>query len=197
MLFRSSFNIPEGMDEKQYDLKMSTYYDYNLDKSEYKKVSDEIFVFPLKVEGNCVLPQANVTAILESGGKAGETLVVKATITNSGTESTTYTFSAAGYTDWASSAEMDNSTLTLAAGESQDILVSFEVKKSASGDQTFDIETYSEASLVSTQPVQVSIEARNGLGLAGNDSAVAILIALISAIAIAIIIVLIVRASRT
>ena len=190
------FNIPTGVDEKIYNLDMRTYYDWDADNSEYDEVSKNTFVFPLTISGNCVPPQLTISASLESGGKSGESLVVKATITNTGTESETYTFKLSGYSDWASNAKVNN-TLTLAAGQSGDIWVSLDVDKKASGDKTFNIEAYSsENELLKTQPVQVGIEGRKGLSLSDSDSLVAILIALISAIVIAIIIVLIVRASR-
>lgn len=190
-----TFDVPADMVEKTYDLSMLTFYDWDVDDSEYDEFSKETFVFPLKVEGNCAVPEVAMTASLESGGKAGQTLVVRATVTNTGTEDTTYTFSVTGSSSWASSVSINN-TLTLAAGQSGDILVSFEVDKKAEGDQTFSIETYAEGELLLTQPVQVAIEGRSGLGFKGDNGAIAILIALISAIAIAIIIVLIVRASK-
>ncbi len=190
-----SFNVPEDMEEKQYDLEMKTYYSWDADNSEYDEVSEETFKFPLSVAGNCVAPTLTVSASLESGGKAGETLVVKATITNTGTESESYTFVVSESSEWASSAKINN-TLTLAAGQSGNIWVTFEVDKKTSGDQTFNIEAYSaDGKLLKTQPVQVGIEGRPGL-LSDSDSLVAILIALISAIVIAIIIVLIVKAAK-
>lgn len=191
-----SFNVPEDMEEKQYDLEMKTYYSWDADNSEYDEVSAETFKFPLSVAGNCVAPTLTVSASLESGGKAGETLVVKGTMTNTGTEEEAYTFVVSGYSEWASSAKLNGSALTLAPGQSGNILVSFEVDKKTSGDQTFNIEAYSaDGKLLKTQPVQVGIEGRPGL-LSDSDSLVAILIALISAIVIAIIIVLIVKASK-
>ena len=192
-----TFNIPAGVDEKIYNLDMKTYYDWDADNSEYDEVSAETFNFPLTISGNCVPPQLTVSASLESGGKAGESLVVKSTITNTGTESETYTFALSGYSDWASNAKVNN-TLTLAVGQSGDVWVTLDVDRKADGDKTFNIESYSsEGELLKTQPVQVGIEGKQGLlNLSDSDSLVAILIALISAIVIAIIIVLIVKASK-
>jgi len=192
-----TFNIPAGVDEKIYNLDMKTYYDWDADNSEYDEVSAETFNFPLTIIGNCVPPQLTVSASLESGGKAGEALVVKSTITNTGADSETYTFALSGYSDWASNAKVNN-TLTLAAGQSGDVWVTLDVDKKADGDKTFNIEAYSsEGELLKTQPVQVGIEGKQGLlNLSDSDSLVAILIALISAIVIAIIIVLIVKASK-
>ncbi len=190
-----TFNIPAGVEEKIHNLGMRTYYDWNSDKSRYDEVSKDIFIFPLTVSGNCVPPQLTISASLESGGKSGEPLVVKSTITNTGNEETTYSFAVSGYSDWASNAKI-NSTLTLAPGQSGSIWITLDVDKKASGDQTFNIEASSEGELLKTQPVQVGIEGKQGLSFSDSDSLVAILIALISAIVIAIIIVLIVKASR-
>ena len=191
-----TFNVPAGVEEKIYNLDMKTYYDWDVDNSEYDEVSKETFTFPLTVAGNCVPPQLTISASLESGGKAGEPLVVKSTITNTGTEETSYTFAVSGYSDWASNAKVNN-TLTLSAGQSKDIQITLDVDKKASGDKTFNIEaTSSDGKLLKTQPVQVGIEGRQGFNLTDKDSMVAILIALISAIVIAIIIVLIVKASK-
>ena len=191
-----TFEVPAGIDEKIYSLDMRTYYDWDADNSEYDEVSKNTFVLPLTISGNCIPAQLTIFASLESGGKAGEPLVVKSTITNTGDEETTYAFAVSGYSNWASSAKI-NSTLTLAAGQSGDVWVTLDVDKKTSGDQTFNIEASSEGELLKTQPVQVGIEGKQGLlNISGSDSLVAILIALISAIVIAIIIVLIVKASR-
>lgn len=190
------FDVPVGMEEKIYNLDMRTYYDWDADKSKYDEVSEETFNFPLTISGKCVPPQLTISASLESGGKAGEKLVVKSTITNTGTEQESYTFAVSEYSDWASDAKINN-TLTLAAGQSGDIWITLDVAKKVSGDKTFNIQaSSSDGELLKTQPVQVGIEGRQGLNLSDSDSLVAILIALISAIVIAIIIVLIVKASK-
>ncbi len=191
-----TFDIPAGVAEKIYNLDMKLYYDWDADNSEYDEVSKETFNFPLTISGNCVPPELTISASLESGGKAGEPLVVKSTITNTGDEETTYTFALSGYSDWASNAKVNN-TLTLAAGQSGVVTVSFDVDKKADGDKTFNIEAYSsDSELLKTQPVQVGIEGKQGFDFSDSDSLVPILIALISAIVIAIIIVLIVKASK-
>ncbi len=197
-----TFNVPAGMTEKQYDLEMKTYYDYDVDNAEYDEVSKDSFIFPLSLSGNCIQPEATMVASLESGGQAGDELVVRATITNSGLEESTYTFGVTGYSTWASTATVNltsttGQSLTLGAGQSQDILITLDVdRQTDAGDQIFDVVTYSEGQVVLTQPVQVAITDKPGLFSSDNGAALPILIALISAAAIAVIIVLIVRASR-
>lgn len=191
-----SFTIPKGMDEGAYNLIMNTYYDWDSDNSRYNRVSEDNYVLPLDLEGNCILPEATITAALQEGTetKAGKPLFVVATITNTAAIDSTYTFSLGNYTSWASDATINNS-LTLAAGESGTVLISLDVNRKASGDQSFNIIATSDGETF-TQPAQVSIEGRKGLDFLGNNGAVAALIALITAIAIAVIIVLIVKASN-
>ena len=58
---------------------------------------------PLVVKGNCGVAgagSATVSADLVSGGMAGQELVVKATITNTGSSLKTFTVNAAGFREW-------------------------------------------------------------------------------------------------
>lgn len=152
--------IPEDAEEKTYALKFTVYSDNDVyvndfgdDESEF----DKLFV----IEGSCGVVTQNVLvkAELESGGIAGEELVVKAIITNLGDELTTFTLNAAEYSEWASSVDLDQSTILVGAGESKDVLFTFNVKGDVkTGDYTFDIEVLSDNQIVETQPVSVTIE---------------------------------------
>ncbi len=159
------FNIPTDAEEKQYLLQMATLYDYDSDKDRYKETSEETFNVYLKVEGNCISPStASVGATLESGGKAGEELIVKSTITNTGDKVKTYTISVSGYTDWADSATLDTTTLTLNPSESKEITIRFNVKDDAEGEKFFSIEVLGEKEELLTQTVSVPIE-KSGFNL--------------------------------
>jgi len=178
-----SFKVPsDAVENNQYILKMQVFYDYDKDDDVYDEVSDETFEALLKVSGNCAsgtsigeAGTASVSAVLESGGKAGEEMVVKATISNKGTTTATYTLNAAAYSTWASSASLSSSVLTLSPGNSEDVLITINVKDSASGDETFNIEVLSGNQLVKTQSVSVLVESKSsGLsflssGFAGNN----------------------------
>jgi hypothetical protein len=155
-----SIDVPDNAQEKTYYLQLKV-YDENDDI--YESDNDESsFLVPMTVSGNCASSssgaKAVVSASLLSGGKAGENLVIKSTIFNSGTKSTTYTINAAGYSGWASSAQLSESTFTLNSGESKDITITLNVRDDASGDQSFNIEVVSGNQLVTTQPVSVSVE---------------------------------------
>lgn len=185
-----TFSIPKGMVEKQYDLEMNTLYDYDTDTSTYQLSSAESFIYPLTLTG-CDVAEATVSASLVSGGKAGEELVVKATITNTGDETATYTLGLSGYSTWASNAKTDLSSFTLNAGASQEVVITLDVDKKALGEQSFSVELTSDGEIVLSQPVQVSID-KKGL----DNTTLIILIVLISVAAIALIVTLIVKASR-
>jgi len=129
---------------------------------------DSEFIVPFKVEGNCGAASGagklSVDASLVSGGMAGEDLVVKATITNNDVSTKTYKIGAAGFTEWADSASVDQSTIVLNAGQSKDVVFTFEVSEDASDENSFFIEATSGSEVV-RQPVSVNIEPRSGLRL--------------------------------
>jgi uncharacterized membrane protein len=157
------FEIPQDAEEKTYAVKFEVYdEDNDLYENDHDE-DDAVFFFPLKVEGACagVAAEASVSATLESGGKAGDEMVVRATVTNNEDEPATFSLSAAGYADWANSVSLDQSTLVLNAGDSRDVLFTFDVNKDASGSQNFFIELVSDGE-VTRQPVSVSIEPRTG-----------------------------------
>ena len=123
-----------------------------------------VFLAILFLVGQYVSAQsssASVSANLQSGGKAGQDLVIRAIVTNTGTSATTYTINVAGYSGWASSVSIDQSTFTLSSGTSKDVRFTFKVKEDVSGEQTFNIEVLSGNEVVVVQPVQVTIESDN------------------------------------
>ena len=167
-----TFNVPENAEEKTYEIKFTVYDDKDrndndlYENSENEEAEYEAYV---KVEGSCEVEQkAVVSAEVESGGKAGEELIIKVTITNTGDELATYVLNAAAYTEWASSAELDETTIILNSGDSKEVLIIFDVSKDVSGDKTFDIEVLSGDELIVKQPVSVSIEKSGFSFFTGN-----------------------------
>ncbi|MDP3992445.1 MAG: putative S-layer protein [Nanoarchaeota archaeon] len=160
--------VPRDAEEKIYTLILRV-LDEDSDVYEVGKDDDpaEFFV-PLTVEGGCTeAGQVSVTANVVSGGREGQELVVRATVTNNGNTQQTYALNVAGHEDWASSATLDRSTLTLAAGQSQDVVATLDVNDNAAGSRTFFLELMSDGDLV-RQPVNVSVsESRGFLGLTG------------------------------
>jgi len=187
--------IPEDADEKWYSFKFEV---RDEDNEVYENDFDDeeaIFTVNIKIEGNCGIEKITtlVTASLESGGQAGEELVVKAVITNIGDELATYTLNAAGYADWASSVEIGQETFILDKGESNEVLITFNVNKDALGTKFFDLEVVSENELVATQPVSVSIEKK---AFSFSNNSYLWIIGALNIILIVIIVVVAVRLAR-
>jgi len=161
-----TLNIPEETEEKTYYLRV---WVLDEDNDAYENDDDDksYFILPFKVEGSCkVQPKAVVSASLESGGKAGKELVVRSTITNSADKLITYTVSATDYSEWADSAELDIDSFALGAGETRDVVFTFNVNKDAQGDKLFNIEVSSGTDLAVKQPVSVTIE-KSGFTMTG------------------------------
>jgi hypothetical protein len=198
-----SFNVPANAAEKSYTLQMETFYDYDKDDETYDESSDGVFNAYLRVSGNCEGSSAGtgkavVSANLESGGEAGEDLVVKATITNTGSGSATYIVNAAGYGEWASSARVSPTTLTLDKGDSGSVSITLGVEEGVSGSKTFNIEVVSGNELVTQQPVSVTIQSKGGFlaSLGFGDNAYLWGLGVLNVMLIVAIIIVVVRVLR-
>ena len=188
------FTIPEGMEEGWNTLELTIQEDGDIFENDYTD-DDAEFEVLLDLE-NCLLAQALVSAALDEGGKAGQDLVVRATITNPGDESTTYVVNAYGYAEWASTAEVSPSTFVLEAGQSIDVLITLNVDRDVSGERLFNIEVLSEGELVVSQPLSVNVEKALVGDLFGDNGLVTALIIGIAIDLIVIIIVLAIRVAR-
>jgi uncharacterized membrane protein len=154
------FSIPETATKKSYTIVMEV-YDDNGDIFENKFNDDESRVNFLLNIASCEVesePKAVVSADLVSEeAKAGKELVVSASISNSGDESTTYIVNAAGHGSWAELVSISPESITLAPGRAGEVLFTFNVNKDVSGDQLFNIEVISDNQLVANQPVSVPV----------------------------------------
>ena len=201
--FSFTFTVPNDAEEKTHTLRFQVWdEDNDVYENDFDEDESEFFL-PLKVEGNCAVEAApfSVFTIVESGGKAGEELVVKATITNTGDETATYILNIAGYSEWASSAEVNPNTLTLIEGEMEDVLITFDVNKDAAEKKSSFNIIFSGDVSVTKQVSGVLIEksARPFLGITGlvtTDNAYLWGIGLLNIILIIIIIIVAVRIAR-
>lgn len=153
----TTITLPNDADEKQYTL---TFYVYDDDGELYEVGKDDdesIFYSSVTLSDCSTTPTASVSASLDSDAKAGQQLIVKATVTNTGSATKTFALSASSYADWASSATLDKNSLTLEAGRSAEVVITLEVLKDAQGENGFDIEVVDGSKFLS-QPVSVSIE---------------------------------------
>ncbi|MEK6904729.1 MAG: putative S-layer protein, partial [Nanoarchaeota archaeon] len=140
-----TFAVPSDADEKSYGLNFEV---LDEDSDVYKNdLDDDLseFTVPLQVSGNCGEAEAgagetSVVAEIVSGGRAGQELVVRVTVTNNGNTQKTYALNVAGYSDLASSFSLDKNSLSLGAGQSGDVEITLDVNSDAAGSKTFFLE---------------------------------------------------------
>ena len=165
-LVEFTFIIPKNATEKRYTLDFRNLYDYDDDyKAEEDAAYDqysEIFPAYLKVEGNCVkivTKKADISATLETADenvKAGKDVIIKATIKNTGNETTSYIIGLEGSELFSSIKSINPSNFSLEAGKSQDVLITLSLNKDAEGDKVFSIKAIFD-SKETKQQVSLSI----------------------------------------
>lgn len=167
--FVVTLNIPQNAKEGIHYLKVWI-YDEDNDVLENDEDDKAEFVIPLSIEGSCASSQskASIAATLEEGGEAGESLVVKATITNTDSTSQTFTISADNYGSWATLESTNPNSIVLNSGESKEVVFTFKVNKDAEGDKNFNIQALSTKGGLVSQPVAVTIEGSRGFGITGS-----------------------------
>ena len=196
-----TFTIPEDAEKRFHTFEFTIYDDEDMDDNDIYENSENdeaVYDVHVKVEGEATpSPDALiVTASLESGGEAGEEMVIKSVFTNTEDSEVTYIVGAATYAEWASSAEVSENTVTIAAGQSKEVTFTFDVKKDASGDNTFYIEVLSGSEIVARQAVSVEIEGASSMFSLG-DNWYLWLIGALNVILIVIIIIVAVRITRS
>jgi len=157
-----SFNIivPKDVDSKWYTLNLEV-YDEDNDLFENSKDDESIFDVVFKTSEECSMSEPVISAELLTEAKENKEMTIKVSIKNTGSKAITYSVNAAGYADWAELTEPGVRTLDLNAGESKDILFTFNTKKDSAGERFFNLEVVANNKLVTTQPVVVSIEEAN------------------------------------
>lgn len=153
-----SLKIPAGASEGDYTFVIAI---SNGDEDSVQKI--------VKVQGGCVAPapKVSVSASLEGEAVAGSQATIKATISNTGTETSTYTIKTSGNEEWSTS-KIEPSSLTLDAGKSADALIYLDLNEDASGTKEFDIQVTS-AGQITEQPVSLTIQAKTGFSITGSS----------------------------
>ncbi len=174
-------NIPDDTPKGTYSLDVSV---YNHDKTIFKNDNGDksLSQLILNINTSCsTVPTASVSANLldSSPAKAGQNLVVKATVINTGSTTSTFNLDLGGYSGWASLVSIDRNSVTLNAGESQDVLITLKANSDASGENTFNI-NLNQGTKSLSQPVSVTIQSgfsfpnltgffSNVVGTSGNN----------------------------
>lgn len=169
-----TFTIPKDIEEKTYGVLIKAYDDDSYSNNDlYENEEDdqaEIEV-PLRIEGACSLnlEEPKITAELDPEtpeAKAGEQVIIKATIKNTGDEETEYDISIMGNSAWSSLVDISPKTITIAAGESEDVDITLDLDATTEGDQEFTIKaTYGEQT--TEQKVALTVKAGNAAGITG------------------------------
>ena len=165
-----SFTVPEDAEEKTYSIRFEVLDEHrDVYENDFDEDLSEL-TLPLTVSGRCTgaVSATSISASLVSGGTAGEDLVVKSVVTNSGSSSATYLISAAEFEGWASSYDVSPQSLVIPAGESGEATYTFEINKDAYGEQSFFIELTAAGNEAIRQEVSVNIKQSEGfLGITG------------------------------
>lgn len=160
--FTFEFEVPKDLSEKRYELWFTIYDEDNeaYENDDYYENDEADFKVSIDVEGSCSLSVSDVSIVasLESGGKAGEELVIKAIVTNTGSKLASYTLNADKYSDWASLVSGVPSTVIIEAGQSKDVLMTFKVNSDVSGEKALNILVLSDGEVVKeyeVTPIQI------------------------------------------
>jgi hypothetical protein len=156
--FSVDLAIPDDVKAKNYSLAFSVYDDNgDLFESNYEDLESTTYL-NLNVQGNCAstTPKASISAKLQSDAVSGKDLLVKFVISNLNSKETTFNLELSGYQLWASSAELDKSSLTLSPGESAEVLATLKVNDDVSGAQNFNI-LVKQADKILSQEVSVEV----------------------------------------
>lgn len=193
------FTVPQNLATKTYKLALDSEYDYK--NGVYRQDSDDSTEVQLKAIGcGSTSPTqrvASISASLDSEAKAGKEMTVTSKITNIGSNSTTFIIDVSGYEDWAELKDVSDRLVTLNAGQSKEVTLTFTVNSDAAGEQDFKITATSgnnsEERTVSVDVAKSSIF--SGMSLGGSNSLIWI-IAIINIVLILLIIIVAIRIAR-
>jgi len=142
--FIFELNLPKGLEEKLYTLELRV-MDEDGDTYESDTDEDSVFLYQLKVKGNCAIDIAPIiTAQLDSSTPeaiAGKQVIIKSTILNTGDVETTYAISVYGNSAWSSLTSIEPQSITLDSGESKEVAIILQIDKDVEGDKEFTIKT--------------------------------------------------------
>jgi uncharacterized membrane protein len=185
-------DIPEGLTSERYNLEILTSFDWDDDMDEDDELAyDEQTTETIRLNIlGCAAPEPSVEASLESKTEVGKNLIVKATITNNA-DLNDFIITATGFEDWAKLVSVTPSTLEIASGNSQEVIIT--LSPTESGVQTFEITTTADGETYG-QGVSVNVAERQylfGMDIISFCFAIAIV-----ALVILILLVLIVKVAR-
>jgi len=200
------FVIPQGAEDKFHTLKLSAEYDYK--RGSYRESSDDDEDVQFRVIGCGPAPGGSddkiaiISASMDSDeAVAGETVVVRASVTNLKSQRAGLIVDAVGYQSWGSLDDVSPRVVDLAPGESADVLLTFTLDDDADGEESFDIQVKDGSSNIETREIALNIEgtssASGGIGLPSlGDNAFLWVIGIINVVLVVLIIIVAVRVAR-
>jgi len=198
-----AFKIPKNIEEKTYKLYLYAHYRYS-DSSEIYRDESDSYILPLEVKGNCNTDATNLQIIAELDPStpeaiAGNQLVIRATLKNTGTLATTYSLSIDGNSAWSSLISIEPQLLYLEAGQSRDVTIFLDLDENAEGEKEFTIKViYDNKETEQKLKVFVNKEANTASDIANylKNNIVLFSIIIVNIILIIIIIVVIKKSSH-
>jgi len=168
---KTSFTLqmPNEAKEGSYKLRFAV-YDENDDIFENDNNDESSLDKIITLSGNCkVEKDAIITAVLDSSeAMAGQEFTVRATISNTGSDTTSYQVSVTGYENWATLSSINPTTLSLEEGKSGDVFVKLIANEDISGNQEFTVRALFEGG-VKEQRISVPItESTKNSGITGG-----------------------------
>lgn len=173
------FTIPENKEAKTYKITFYAEYDYR-ESSDTFRDSESLETYTITVGGDkCKLKSSpSIGANLQANTETvvGKDLTVEITITNpSDLDSSNFIVALEGYSSWASSVDLDQSSFNLAPGESKKIIATFNPTRS--GEQEFVVKAI-YGSRVQEQRITISVDESNSwiskisnaIGIKGNTT---------------------------
>lgn len=197
-----TFVVPQNAENKLHNLDLTAEYDYKSSTDTYRESSDDSTRVTLNVIGCSEAPQsmASISAALDSVAKAGEPLVVRATIKNLQSSTLSFALDSVGHESWGTLDSISQRLVTLDSGKETQVVFTFTPNKDVSGQKSFTIKAQSGSS-IETRDVVVNIEAAAKSGfltgsVIGSGNTLIWTIGIINVVLIILIIIVAVSLSR-
>jgi len=196
--------IPQDSEETFFKIEFKA---YDEDNDIFENEDNDEAIFSKQVTLNkdsCTIPSSvTITAAIDSEAIAGQEMVIKTTLTNTGDSETSYKLLVANYDSWATLESVTPKTLNIAAGQSQEVTITLLPNEDVEGQREFTVQTVYNGK-VEEQRVSVTLEPSKGLsGITGSviggqfkENWVIWIIGLVNVILIVLIIVVAVRVAR-
>jgi len=162
-VFEFDFEVPEDLEDGIYTLEFEV---FDEDGDIYENGNDDESRVNIRFENqdSCLVVEPTITATLDSEAAVeGKEMIVKISVRNDDVQSRMFTINPEGYQEWAKLKEVSTETFELESGMSEEITATFEIKRDMEGEKEFKFNVFSDGKLISTQPMAVTVEAKQGL----------------------------------